>query len=793
MTSAATIWETVPPHRLASRLSRATRAFLIDAGLVGLLALLPWLYFWRLFAPNRADQMTLGEGDFMGNSFPLLLTVARALRDGALPLWNPLSGGGQPLLAHPQAGVLYPLNWLVLPSIQGLDASSLLALERTLPLHIALASVGTYALGRMLIGSRVGSLIAAITFGYSGFLTSYPLQQLPILRSTAWFPWQVLTWWLAMERRSLAWAAATGILFAVAFLAGHPQTVFIESVGIAVITAGWSAARLAPRESPSLPGGEREIEGRLTWPSRHAVGSVVRIWLLAIPLVLVGAGLSAVQWLPTRELQALSSRTDEGYNFVAAGFSLWEVPFDLIAPGVLGGLPPYMGILPLVLAAGGMIVGATRLHVPLVALGVTGLLVAFGGQTFLYPALYVMFPGFDLFRNQERAIFLCTLSVALLAGLGAASLLGPLDLHARGRLLRFQRVLRVLLALGIVVGAALYVGHISAEVANQGFRRWRDVVHSFFFFLFVFASAWGLVGARLTVPSLLPALPVLMVLLVSLDLFSVSADKQFIVRPPDTAFHRPLVVDRIWPDIEYGKLADRNILSGNHGLIYELASVTSTFPLRLARMETARQRLPESRFFDLLNVTHLVAPRDDPQLREPGRQEALPDAGYVLFRRGTAPGPALIVAEARAVGSAEEALRAVVAPEFDPRSQVVIEQTNGDPLPRGGPGTIREFKKGWSETTLRASAATGGYLVLNDVAYPGWRVLVDGVEQHILRANYLTQAVQLVPGEHAVTFRYEPDSVRFGALISGVTVLGLILLAAWTLIAGPSRQERPRS
>src|SRR5687768_11178372 len=35
-----------------------------------------------------------------------------ALRQGYLPVWNPYSGGGVPLLANPQAGVANPLNAL---------------------------------------------------------------------------------------------------------------------------------------------------------------------------------------------------------------------------------------------------------------------------------------------------------------------------------------------------------------------------------------------------------------------------------------------------------------------------------------------------------------------------------------------------------------------------------------------------------------------------------------------------------------------------------------------------------
>ncbi|MBI4213744.1 MAG: hypothetical protein HY534_05475, partial [Chloroflexi bacterium] len=608
-----------------------------DLGLSVGLALLPWLYFWRLFAPNRADQMTVAEGDFTGGQFPLLLTVARSLHDGVAPLWNSYSSGGTPLLAHPQAGALYPLNPLTFAAMRGWGADSFLALEQQIPLHIALAAVFTYALGRVLIGSRVGSVVAAITFAYSGFLTSYPIPQLPILRSATWFPLEILAWWLALQRVSPAWAAVTGLAVGIAFLGGHPQTVFQQGVGLAVIAGAWSCLQMTT--------------GRCF--------RVINVLTLGTLACAIAAGITAAQWLPTRELEQLSSRAEEGYNFRATGFSLWEIPMDLLAPSVLGGFPPYVGTFSPVLAALGFALNRSWLHAVMTPLAIAGLLLALGGQTFLYPALYTLLPGFDLFRNQERAIFLFTMAVALLAGAGAAAVLDQLGWRGRAGLRRFTRAIGMLLLLAIATGAALYVGHISAEVANRGFQRWRDVIHAFFFFVFVLGCAWALLLARLRMPSLGPALPALVVTLVIFDLFSVTADRQFVRRPVDSATHEPQVVQRLLGDIGPGKALERDILSGNHGLMYGIPAVNSTFPLRLARVDSARARLPEPRFLDLLNVTHLIVQREDPILRESGTAETLTDAGYVLFRRAGSPGPAYIVPDARRAASADEALETV--------------------------------------------------------------------------------------------------------------------------------------
>ena len=70
-------------------------------GLTAALALLPAL-FWLSpallegRAPSFRDQ-----GDFF---YPLKLYTADRLKAGELPLWNPLSGTGEPWLANAQSG-----------------------------------------------------------------------------------------------------------------------------------------------------------------------------------------------------------------------------------------------------------------------------------------------------------------------------------------------------------------------------------------------------------------------------------------------------------------------------------------------------------------------------------------------------------------------------------------------------------------------------------------------------------------------------------------------------------------
>jgi hypothetical protein len=77
-------------------------------------------------------------------------------------------------------------------------------------------------------------------------------------------------------------------------------------------------------------------------------------------------------------------------------------------------------------------------------------------------------------------------------------------------------------------------------------------------------------------------------------------------------------------------------------------------------------------------------------------------------------------------------------------------------------------------------------VVFNELALPGWTVLVDGNPHPLLTANGCFRAVAVPAGSHAVSFRFTPPGARLGVLI---TATGLLL--AFAFLAA-SRRNRPR-
>ena len=102
--------------------------------------------------------------------------------------------------------------------------------------------------------------------------------------------------------------------------------------------------------------------------------------------------------------------------------------------------------------------------------------------------------------------------------------------------------------------------------------------------------------------------------------------------------------------------------------------------------------------------------------------------------------------------------RTSAAAAFDPVARVMYLQGGQGPNTEGGD----------------AGDPVQG-LVLNDAWDPGWVARVDGVLADVRRVNGLARGVWLEEGTHEVVFAYEPASVRWGLVVSVLTLVVVLL------------------
>jgi hypothetical protein len=195
----------------------------------------------------------------------------------------------------------------------------------------------------------------------------------------------------------------------------------------------------------------------------------------------------------------------------------------------------------------------------------------------------------------------------------------------------------------------------------------------------------------------------------------------------------------------------------------------------------------ELRLAALTNTEYLVLPA---RVQDPKLEEVLVGMQAVVYRYADALPRAFLVGAAE-VQSGDAALARYLSADFDPRSTVILEEPPGadvDLEPEAA-GVVEWVDRSPDEYTLRVVADRPAMLVVLDSWYPAWQALVDGREVPVRRANYAFRAIAVPAGEHTVRFRYSPDQLRTGALIS-LSILALLLVVALSGWRARQRAER---
>jgi hypothetical protein len=381
----------------------------------------------------------------MVSEWPTALLIQRTLAQGhGLPLWNPFYAGGQPLIADPLATLFYPPTYLV--HFLSLRHYYLVIMIG----HFVFAGLGMLLLARRALKlSPLPSLIAAISFMATPRLISHlGAGHITIFETVTWFPWLALAYWATVQEPRRR-GALLGICIGMTLLAGHPQMAYYGLL----MTAGLAVWLLLKRW---------QLEGR-----RALFASVTGLAGAAV----IGVLLAAIQLLPVAEFTAVSTRQLS----VKAGdaYPLPDFLRALFGHGISSHFPwetmisPGKAVLALALFA---VITRWRKAWPL-ALGivlVAGL--AMGNASFLYLLAAKILPDFDLFRGLARIWFVALVPMALLAGLGAESLielLSQLSAHLHSHFSSYVRV-----SAGILIA---FIVALTLLLTDAGYAQSYDV------------------------------------------------------------------------------------------------------------------------------------------------------------------------------------------------------------------------------------------------------------------------------------------------------------------------------
>jgi hypothetical protein len=726
------------------------------------------------FAPVLAGRGFLCW-DMLYQYYPYSYFLFSALRKLSLPFWNPYVFSGMPFLGDVQSQVFYPLNWLLALVSSPAQANVYWLLEFKVILHVVMAGVFTYLLGRELKLSRAAAVGSALVFMLSGFMITH-VMHMTLVMTLAWFPLLALLLLRLLRTRTLRDALWLALALGAANLASHPQITLQMLYALALLGVLYVA---------------------FNWPGERQWLFTRHLPLLLAALVL-GFGLSLVSLLPAWEHSRLTLREAVSFADSADGSLPWSFPLLLLVPKFFGSIAgnatetvrywgsasrfhywetsAYFGILPLVMAVFGLFFSRARTRLWFLVLGLLALLAALGRNGPFYWLMFKFLPGFDRFRIPARFMATFALCGAVLAGFGLEAFVNT-DTGERG-FRRFRYGLSAAFAAAVLgwvlMMAGVFRGITSGPDAGQLYANASNQTGLLVLFVGLAAGLFWLRGSHkrpatshkhLAAPSW-PAIAAIVLMLI--DLFVFGFRFNLGSQNPDKYYDASGVVARLKQERANtmfrinARQGNQTLFELNGGMIHELELMEGFTPLAIADYSTFT--LSPERKRDLLNARYYVevvnAEKGQMGLRT--NPQAMPRA-WIAYDWQVEPEHKRVL----------ERLE-----QIDYRNTVVVEQEPGiarapDTLPADS-AVVTSWRP--DEIRIRAVAARPGILVLSEVFYPKWRAAVDGKPVPVLKTDYCLRGVALTAGSHEVVFRYDAATVGLGGVASLVSLLVVVVL-----------------
>ncbi len=743
-------------------------------------------FFWDVVGLRNA----LFYFDITEINYPYRAFFAEELKAGRFSRWCPGLYCGLPLFSESQAGYLHPLKYLLYPWL-----ATWQALNLDTVLSIWLTGVFTYLWLRRHVGP-IGALTGAAIFGLSGFTWGH-LIHTSMINALPSVP--IVLWGLESSWDSGRWRGAVlgGLGLACQVFAGHLQDALFSVMLVGIYGLYRAATERGRKER-------------------------ARALAAAAVLLVVGVLVSAVQWVPSKELLDRSPRAG-GLSWNQLVYGSWhpELLPTLVVREAYGtrardtdwldGFYPYhemnayMGLIAMALAVVGAGGPARRdrwanFWVILIGLGAILML---GKFTFLYDRANHI-PVLGSSREPVRFSLWVALGVAALAAVGVERLARPGAVSLRGGLI----LAGTLVALSIPIMVHLYT-----PVWKEPTRwtlpyhldryRWlgRELTLAVIRTAVIAALAWwaARMAARSTDARRRCRWAALLPLLVLADLLGAhwydvpTVTPDYWTDPPvtaqkirsDPAFIRVFgVADKASGEPGYASeridfLAVRDSLDWSLPLVWNLPSSKGNTPMYSRRLfdfgdPQGTNHSPAWRF-DLEGDTHIVRGRRLKGARGKPIGAALVERNPAALPRARVVGqPAYAADERQAL-----ALLVSLGNQNQLRHRLVVEDPSR-PLPpsASASGTARIVEDLPERVVVEADLQSPGYLVLADTFDPGWSATDNGRPVPIRPAYVAFRAVYLEAGRHTVVFTYRPAGFVLG-LATSVWGIGLALVLSF--------------
>jgi len=767
-------------------------------GLLGLL----FAFYPDLFLVKAAPL----TGDHLEQHYPWAYLLAQSVKEFKLPFWTPFIHCGFPLVAESQVGAFYIPNLLMYFVLPFHVAYSYMNL-----IHWFIAGWGTYLYAKHIKLGAMPSFVAAVIFVFgSAYGGAY--YNMTSLKTISWFPVALffLEQYLA-DRRWRYLVLIAGVI-GQSFVAGYLQMAVLTWFMFGI----YAMLRIFAFPENSIPWTKKSLAfGALTVTALFAL-------FLALPQIYL-----------TFQMAMMSNRTglEEGYAYLGSMSPVALA--TLISPNlslICRGNNLYAGSFSLFLILFAFYSPDTRKSRTFMLWSVItllALLLALGQWSPLYVAL-IKLTKFYSFRVPAKFLGFICFGLAMLSAAGFQALWQGRSTQVMVKK-SFRAYLAILAVFGIFVASAnlfLTVGRNFALKLGEYFVRqfiyakpghphplehYLSVVKSYpdntlkylslsdpanMGLIAVIISCMVLLCFFLRVKKVTRYLLSVAIIFLMVDLYAASfLDIKQDLAQYKTALLPSPVLEILSQEKIAGRLAriygfraptQRLPLVPSKNMIYGIEDIGVYSPLvsqryyqtiglfgnindsTLAFTPTpafVRLHLPLLSFMDVSHVLS-ATPLSHPELK---LLYTDPEKKVFLYRNERNHANAYFIRDVRLCNEWNDLKRDLLANDFDPARQLLIEKaerTKYEPkIPRTevvpAPSDAQASWTSRSGTlkTWDLISTTNGFFVIPRTFYPGWKAKLDGREVPVLKAYGMFLAIFVPePGRHSISFEFHPFS-----------------------------------
>lgn len=672
-----------------------------------------------------------------------------------LPLWNPYSFGGAPLLANFQSAVFYPLNILFFLLPFATAWSVLIILEPIL------GGLFLYFYLRNLKLHPMACLLGSIAFSFSGFSVAW-MEWNTVLHTVIWLPLILLAKDKLLQKWNIRWTIVFLFAEIAAFFGGHLQSLFYAIC----VSNAYLAVRIFQKAQEKNS-------------NKNIVLNMIKIYVPFLIAGLVMFTITAIQWIPTLQFINFSARNvDQNWHQIG-WFIPWQNAVQFIMPDFFGNpatgnywgiwnyaeFVGYVGIVPLITSLFALFFRHDRKTLFFGSLFFLSLLFAF--PTFLAQLPFQLSIPFLSTAQPTRLLFVTDFSLAILAALG-------LDYFIKSKkreiLYPIGFLLLVFLGVWVVIFTNGRLHLFTAE--NLAITKHNIVLPTV---LFIISAILFIVeifpkGKRFFAPTKMYILIWVLIALTVFDLYRF-ADKFETFASSSYLYPDTKIMSFLQQNAGLSRImaTDDRILPPNFSVMYKLQTVDGYDPLYLlqygeliAASERGKPDISapfgfnriitpknyDSKIMDLLGVKYVLSLSD---IENKHMTKIMQDGQTSIYENTQALPRTFLIPQIIHAKNKQDAMNKLFDKNFDPTKQAIVEWPSSFSFVYGT-GTAKILSYSENKVIVETNANAESLLVLTDIDYPTWHATVDGNETMIFTTDYVFRGVIVPKGQHTVVF-----------------------------------------